>query len=93
VSAMIESVYLAVTDIDDIQFLIKYAKRVFPAEPIEDCGHLVFQNIRALQADIAARKKVTRKQVDTPYCSCSCSSSSCSCSGLLPTLATFCQIQ
>jgi hypothetical protein len=64
VSAMIESVYRAVTDIDDIQFLIKYAKKVFPAEPTEDCGLVVFQNIRALQADIAARKKVT--SAETP---------------------------
>jgi hypothetical protein len=55
---MIDSIYRAVTDIDDIHFLIKYAKRLFPAEPIEDCGDQILENIRALQADIAARKKV-----------------------------------
>lgn len=56
---MIESVYRYVIDIEDVQILIKYAKRIFPQDPVEDCGNAVIRSIRNLQDEIAARKKVT----------------------------------
>lgn len=60
----IASIYSAVTELADIECLIKYSRKIFPSEPSDLSGVRVLQGIRQVQAEIQAKKDAKRALQD-----------------------------
>ena len=59
IEAMIKSIYEHVATLEDVQFLVKYARQVMPDDPLVVTGALVWENILALQADLTSQRETS----------------------------------
>lgn len=56
ITEMLDAIYRNVRTLEDIQFLVKYAVRIMPADPATLTGELVWNNLVALQGDLTAAR-------------------------------------
>jgi len=57
ITEMLDGIYKNVKSLEDIQFLIKYAPTIMPADPASLTGELVWSNLLALQAELTAKRE------------------------------------
>ena len=60
VEEAIESIYARVKKLEDIQYMIKYAKSIFPPEPGQLTGDLIMKNLLALREEHARKREIAR---------------------------------
>lgn len=58
VTALLDSIYAHVQSLEDIQFLVKYARQVLPPKPEDANGKVVWGNILTLQAELTQQREV-----------------------------------
>ena len=58
VASMIESIFIHVKSLEDMQFLLKYATHVLPEKPFNDVGPSLWVDILTLQDELTAKRKV-----------------------------------
>jgi len=56
IEAMIKSIYEHVATLEDVQFLVKYARQVMPESPKSVTGLMVWENILALQKELTDKR-------------------------------------
>jgi len=57
VTALLDSIYKHVESLEDIQFLVKYAPQVLPAEPNKANGSIIWKNILTLQEELTQQRE------------------------------------
>ncbi len=55
---LIDSIYVNVHALEDMEFLVQYASKVLPHEPSEATGERVWQNILDLQDELIQKREV-----------------------------------
>lgn len=58
VTTLLDSIYKHVESLEDIQFLVKFAPQVLPAEPEKANGSIIWTNILSLQAELTQQREV-----------------------------------
>lgn len=59
VATLLDSIYIHVQALEDIQFLVQYASLVLPAEVPDATGEKVWQNILDLQDDLIRKREAS----------------------------------
>ena len=67
VTALLDSIYLCVESLEDMQFLVQYAVQVLPAQVGDASGSKIWQNIVELQTDLTNKREVCLLIVELLY--------------------------
>lgn len=59
VTTLLDSIYLYVESLEDIQFLVQYAPQVLPPNPEEANGEVIWNNILKLQTELTDKRNVS----------------------------------
>jgi len=58
VAVLLDSIYLSVQSLEDMQFLVQYASQLLPPDPAHATGEAVWYNILELQQELTTKREV-----------------------------------